>query len=406
MSPLWPRLLGALLLFTTSLASFAATADSPDDGPEIATRFSHYYASYALNADASHVETHDWAMQVVKESAVARAKQASITYSTSIQHADVIEAYTLKADGRRIDSPKSNFQLEVNSGNARNAPVFSDLTTLTVVFPEVTVGDSVVFSYRLTQKEAMYPGQFSLIQNFPRSVVHDDLRIKIDAPTSLWAQYEGHQLTALPTVEKDGRRVLEWIYRNPQPPKEIRRNYSVYEVDQEPGFSFSTFHTQQEMAAAYAARALPKATVSERIQKLADDIAKGQKGPRDTARALYDWVAVNISYAGNCIGVGAVVPHDLDFILDNRMGDCKDHATLLQALLAAKGIASTQAWSMPAAPTACRKFRWRRWSTTSSTTCRPSTSLPTPPRPARLSACCLSASWTSRCCSPAIIATA
>jgi hypothetical protein len=41
--------------------------------------------------------------------------------------------------------------------------------------------------------------------------------------------------------------------------------------------------------------------------------------------------------------VGAVVPHDIPFILDNRMGDCKDHATLLQALLAAKGIDSTQA---------------------------------------------------------------
>lgn len=47
--------------------------------------------------------------------------------------------------------------------------------------------------------------------------------------------------------------------------------------------------------------------------------------------------------AGNCIGTGAVVPHDITFILENKMGDCKDHATLLQALLAAKGIKSTQA---------------------------------------------------------------
>lgn len=65
--------------------------------------------------------------------------------------------------------------------------------------------------------------------------------------------------------------------------------------------------------------------------------------PDEIAHSLYDWVATNISYAGNCVGLGAVVPHDLDFILDNRMGDCKDHATLLQALLAAKDIPSTQA---------------------------------------------------------------
>lgn len=83
--------------------------------------------------------------------------------------------------------------------------------------------------------------------------------------------------------------------------------------------------------------------MTERVQRLADEIASQRKTPREQARALYDWVATNIAYAGNCIGVGAVVPHDLSFTLDNRMGDCKDHATLLQVLLAAKGIESTQA---------------------------------------------------------------
>ncbi|HEY1142121.1 MAG TPA: transglutaminase-like domain-containing protein, partial [Lysobacter sp.] len=94
---------------------------------------------------------------------------------------------------------------------------------------------------------------------------------------------------------------------------------------------------------AYGLRATAKAAVTPRIQKLADEIAAGRKSERDTARALYDWVATNISYGGNCIGLGAVVPRDTDFVLDNRMGDCKDHATLLQALLSAKGIASQQA---------------------------------------------------------------
>jgi hypothetical protein len=57
------------------------------------------------------------------------------------------------------------------------------------------------------------------------------------------------------------------------------------------------------------------------------------------------------------VGLGTVVPRDTDFVLDNHMGDCKDHATLLQALLAAKGIASNQAlvnagssYKLPAIP--------------------------------------------------------
>ena len=112
----------------------------------------------------------------------------------------------------------------------------------------------------------------------------------------------------------------------------------MYNGDEDPGYIISTFNTQEEVAKAYGLRATPKALPSERVKKLADDITKDKKSNDDIAHSLYDWVATNITYAGNCVGLGAVVPHDLDFILDNKMGDCKDHATLLQSLLSAKNI--------------------------------------------------------------------
>jgi hypothetical protein len=130
------------------------------DGPELDSRFTHYYATYHINADASHVETHDWATQVLQARAVEGLKSQSISYSTSIQKVEILHAYTLKADGRRIDAPKTNYQLEVNGGRDKDAPVFSDISTLTVVFPEVAVGDTVEFAYRLTQTEPMFPGHF------------------------------------------------------------------------------------------------------------------------------------------------------------------------------------------------------------------------------------------------------
>lgn len=321
--------------------SAQAFADG-EEPPDLFTRYEHYHATFYVNEDGSSIESRDWAMTVLKEAAIARAKQTSITYSTSIEKAEVVEAYTRKADGRRIDSPKSNFQVEVNSGKGKDAPVFSDQTTLTVVFPDVAVGDTVVFSYKITQVEPMFPRQFSVMEVFPKEYPYDDVRIRIDAPSSLWAQYEARGLTEK-VSEKDGRKIIEWTYQNKQPVKSKRRNYSVYDVEQIPGYAYSTFKSYSEIAEAYGARARPKAAVTERVRKLADEIVKDKKTPRERARALYDWVATNISYAGNCIGVGAVVPHDMSFILDNRMGDCKDHATLLQALLAAKGIPSTQA---------------------------------------------------------------
>ncbi|WP_324779002.1 DUF3857 domain-containing transglutaminase family protein [Thiobacillus sedimenti] len=322
-------------------ASFRAGAAASGE-PELDSRITHYYADYHLNADASHVETHDWTTKVLQTRAIEGAKSQRISYSAGIQKVEILHAYTLKANGRRIEVPKTNYQLEANSGRDKDAPVFSDIATLTVVFPEVGVGDSVALAYRLTQLQPMFPGQFSVMNAFPRQLAYDDVQVTIDAPVSLWAQYEARQM-AEHRSEKDGRLRLQWSYSNKHAARSTRQDWSVYDVEQEPGFAYSTFRSYAEIAAAYGTRARPKAVVSDRVQKLADEIARGHETPREEARALYDWVATNISYAGNCIGVGAVVPHDLTFILDNRMGDCKDHATLLQALLAARGIESTQA---------------------------------------------------------------
>lgn len=330
------------LAFISALAIAAPVPAANTADMEIPSRVERYWVEYRLNDDASHVETYEWASKVLMERALEQAKRRSITYSTSIQRAEVLTAYTRKADGRKLEVPKTNYQMEINKGKEKDTPLFSDRTTLTVVFPEVEVGDTVVMNYKITQIEPMYPGKFSVQNNFPRFYPYDDVKIRFDLPSSLWAQYEAREMREQ-VVEKDGRKIIEWTFENKTPIRSKRRDYSVYDVEKDPGFAFSTFRSYAEIADAYGQRAQPKAIVTDRVRQLADEITAGKTKPREQAHALYDWVATNISYAGNCVGVGAVVPHDIPLILDNRMGDCKDHATLLQALLATKGIESIQA---------------------------------------------------------------
>ncbi len=335
------KVLNGFLLALVFLSSQSLAAEN--EPAELLTRFPHYYTSYSINEDGSFTESREWSRTILNERVLESSKRASVTYSTSIQNAEVVDAYTRKADGRRIDVPKSNYQLEVNSGKGADSPVYSDQTTLSVVFPDVSVGDTVFFSYRLINKEAIFPGHFSTIGVFPRQTSFDDVRVRFDWPSSLWVQFEARELTEVAKNEKAGRKQVEWSFQNKTPLRSKRRNYSVYDVEKEPGYSFSTFRTYDEISKAYGERAHPKAAVTDRVRKLADDIARNKKNQREQARSLYDWVATKINYAGNCIGIGAVVPRDLDFVLDNRIGDCKDHATLLEALLAAKGIESKQA---------------------------------------------------------------
>ena len=331
-----------LIIVAAAFAFFNAAPSRADDaskGFAGYTQYSWYHARYDVNPDGTHVETQAWAVKVMSEQGIAEAQQQSISFSDRLQTLHILSAYTLKQDGRKIDVPATNFQNQGNTGNGNAAPMFSDIRTMTVAYPDVAVGDSVVLSYKMTQKEATFPGNFSMLQTFSKFQVYDDVQISLSAPTALALQVYSRGVEGGEAPSSDGRRNWSWSYKNLQmaPPE----SDSVSTLDYGPLIVASTFKNYAMLAAAYDARARPKAKPTDKIRKLANDLTASAHTPRDQARALYDWVSQNIKYVGNLVGVGAVVPHDADLVLANRMGDCKDHVTLLQALLASKGIAST-----------------------------------------------------------------
>lgn len=334
-----------LLRATSSLVLLAASATAgaaPGDPVDVVVRYPYLHATHRVNADGTATVAMEYALTVLKESALSRGKRASISYSTSAQTAEVVAAYTRKPDGRRIDVPKNNYQLEVNRGRGPDSPMYDDTTTLGVLFPDVAVGDTVVFAYKLVQTEPLFPKHYSFAQWFGPEQAYDDVRVRVEYPASLWVQHSANNVRVKKGSAAKGWKALEFTYSNPAPVKGERENWSVRDPDRETGFAFSTFRNYREIAAAYGARALPKAAVTPQIEQLAAGLVKDAATPRDQARALYTWVATKITYAGNCIGIGAVVPRDLPVVLENKIGDCKDHATLLEALLAARGIDSTQ----------------------------------------------------------------
>jgi transglutaminase-like putative cysteine protease len=331
-------LVAMLLLTNLSLA-----VAEPISEADIPVRYSSWNIAYDVNTDGSYVETQKWSTVVLKESALENSKRSSVTFSTSVAKGEILEAYTLKKSGKRIDAQKSSYQVTTNDGYDRASPLYSDETTITVVYPDLAVGDTTVFSYRVTNTEGMFPGQFSIAHGFSRFTAYDDVNIKITAPKTMNLRHEAYFLSAQQPTEKDGKQILEWNYKNKIPEKWTAADRGISAVGEEPGLYVSTFANYRQITEAYGSRATPKAVVTERVKALASQIVAERTTPESQTHALYDWVAKNISYGGNCIGIGAVVPRDLDVVLDNKLGDCKDHATLLQALLAARNIVSEQA---------------------------------------------------------------
>jgi hypothetical protein len=323
---------------------------------ELQEQYVQWREDYTVNDDYTVESTQHFQLQALTDNAARDMNKHRVSWSTSIEKVDIIEAYTLKSDGRKIDVPKDNYQVTINRGNKDGGPVFSDRTRMTIVYPELESGDSIVLTLHRTESEPMFPGEFSIADYFYDQTAYDDARVSISMPTEMkpHIQIRGMQQE----VKDEGDRTLiELSYSNPKPLKSEREDYSAWEWESQNGFAISSFDSYQDIANAYGARALPKALPTARVRELAAEIVGQEKDLKKAAKLLYDWVATNISYAGNCIGVGAVVPHDTDFILDNRMGDCKDHATLLQALYTSTGIESVQAlinsgssYSLPSIP--------------------------------------------------------
>ena len=175
---------------------------------------------------------------------------------------------------------------------------------------------------------------------FSKFLVYEDAKVSINVPVnSLDLHVFSNAVKGGRIEDKDGRAQWVWNFENHDPV--VPELNWVDALDYAPRIVVSTFKDYAAIAAAYEERARPKARVTEKVRALADELTTNIVDSRGKAKALYTWVAQNIRFAGNYMGVGSVVPHDVDEILANRLGDCKDHVVLLQALLEAVGIESS-----------------------------------------------------------------
>jgi transglutaminase-like putative cysteine protease len=351
----WRAAGAAALIISLCVCLPALGAQRDADELPYRTQFQHY--TYEISGDGRSSADVARQVQVLQESAIDTAKTFSFSFSTSIEKGEVLEAYTLKKDGRKVPVPDGNYQREINQGRGNAGPFFSDRTRYSIVFPDLAVGDSVYVHYRTSESEPMFKGHFSMQQRFSPYAAEDDVLVTVRAPKDLPLRQMSNQVEYTETQEGD-KRVMRWHYANPTPRvPDSDTDGGLWELKEYPNLFVSTFASYEAIAQAYGDRALPKAVPTPRVRDLAKTIVGNQSDRKQQARLIYEWVARNITYGGNCIGVGAVVPRDLDVVLDNRMGDCKDHATLLQALLAAQDIRSEQVlinagddYELPAVP--------------------------------------------------------
>lgn len=327
------RLFGALTVVICGLFSAQASADYTDRSLTVEKN----NQSYVVNADGSFVLDVELVRRINEERAIKPNAEGSVRFNRTLETVDIVDAYTLKADGRKV--PVAADQIKEQQEQASTeAPMFQDSRVKVVIFPDVAVGDRMVLHYQRHRTTALFPGQFEDLYA-PDFYESQQIHLTYDMPADmpLFADVRGFKATEPTTT--NGRKIYRWSL---EPAEKNRVEVgSVAYTDYGQRLAVSTFTDYIQFAQAYAARA--QVEVTPAITQLAKKLTANLDTPRGKALVLSDWVRKNIRYVAVYVGNGSVVPHSAQAVLDNRYGDCKDHVALLEALLKAVAIESSPA---------------------------------------------------------------
>jgi hypothetical protein len=322
-----------------SLAAASAVADA--DPPVDETPFVQQFESHlTVGADYVATEVYTRKIKVLTQGAIASVSEQQLTFIDGIDTLDTLEAYTAKADGRRIPVPAENI-LTQDAASDVPGTYFRDEKQRTIIFSDVGVGDTLVMTNKRVTTWGRALHDFTERFVFARSAAYTSVNVTVEAPASIGLQVKatGNSIVNVTDDQAGIRRHTIAITPEPYAPDE---SGAVSMLDRDPVVLVSTYSSYEELGASYGRNALPKARVTPEIAALADEITAGVTDRKGQAVAIDAWIKKNVRYVGIYLSFDRIIPNDAATVLKNRFGDCKDKATLMVALLAAKGIAAEE----------------------------------------------------------------
>lgn len=308
-----------------------------------ATHFQYekFDSHIVIEKDATFTSIDEVTILLLDEEGVKQEGQQAFFYNSQFDQITVESAYTLKPNGQKILVDPKKGQFDQPLPVAATAPMYTEARQISVIFPNLAVGDKIIYRVRLHRHTPLFPGNVEISARYPRSLVYKHASIHLTTPKDFPLYFDVADLTEKARSTKGDTLTYHWTYQNL---KKIEPEVNVANpLTHAPHLFLTSFPNYQIAAEAYEKRAQDKHEVTPQIKALADRLTKHLVGTEAKARALYNWVSQHIRYVGVYFGAGGVVPHPAHEVLANLYGDCKDHATLLQTLLKAAGIESSTA---------------------------------------------------------------
>jgi tetratricopeptide (TPR) repeat protein len=309
---------------------------------------------FVYHADGTGYRELTIAAKIQSDAALRSLGVLNVAYASAAEHVELHYARARHPDGTVTETPVSG-ALDQPAAVTREAPFYSDLKQKELPITGLHVGDVFEWQARIVRTTPEAPNQFWGQTSFVSEAItlSEDVELHVPAAMHLTVWTDPTSGATPSDVTANGERVLHWHHISTRPTvgpaadaaKKAALTHlltPVEELDADqgklPSLAFTTFADWAAVGDWYRQLAAARALPDTAIQAKAAELTVGLTTDDARARAIYNYVALQIRYIGVAFGIGRFQPHSAADVLANQYGDCKDKHTLLAALLAAVHI--------------------------------------------------------------------
>lgn len=284
-----------------------------------------------VHSDGTCVATYHEINKIQKESARDKG-ECQLSYDESYQQVKDVKVAVVTADGRRLP-PSKEQEFSEDSKDA----VYSSEKVRMLSLPEVNVGSSIDKFYRIEDRKALFPNQFSYLFFLNSYTPTKMLRYRLSFPETMPVRILHYNTKYAPVKESSGGKVTyTWELRNLQPLRSEEHAPSEYETA--PLVMVTTHNNWESISQWYWSLLKKNIAVNDEIRSKVSTLVKGKSTWKDKAEAILDFIRKDFRYVSMSLGANRYEPHPAAEVFTNRYGDCKDQVTLTLAMLKEAGI--------------------------------------------------------------------
>src|ERR1700744_1505379 len=311
-----------------------ATARAPK-GDWVDPGWRRTVSRYTVTFDEQGLSTtvFDFEIQALDEKGAAAISQQTFGYNSYFSELTSSDLATLKSDGSVVAVDERAVRDQPASADS-SSPYFDEQRKKIIAYSSVSPGDRIRGHLVYKAKRPAFAGEFARYWSEPADQPPEVVELTLDGPASRPLHVALRNVEH--SEEKVSSRTVHHVRISKETPKP--RLIDADSFDDAKRFEVSTFADYAAFAAMLNARNAPMAVPDERLRRLGAEIVGDATDVRVKVERIHNWVTRNIRYVGIGFEDGGWTSQPAAMVLASRYGDCKAHATILKALLAAQGI--------------------------------------------------------------------